>query len=212
MKKLLLLLSLILVSCSGGISEKSLFGEWITEKGDLIIMNKNVLIMDGNENKYSIDDINQDLGVIKLSSVTYEGMPVDIQFVVKDENNLKATFLGFMTEDLIRLPDSSEWSEILSEISIFDEVPENFLNYWSKIEEEDELANLWNLYMFDKSTELLYNDEFVDNFKKENPAFNLNSTYLDVKQIRLKNLSYEDLKKEDAELAALYLFLDSIGF
>jgi len=207
MKKLLLLLSLILVSCSGGISEKSLFGEWITEKGDLIIMNKNVLIMDGNENKYSIDDINQDLGVIKLSSVTYEGMPVDIQFVVKDENNLKATFLGFMTEDLIRLPDSSEWSEILSEISIFDEVPENFLNYWSKTEEEDELANLWNLYMFDKSTELLYNDEFVDNFKKENPAFNLNSTYLDLYNMWNIDLYTPDKKDEYYALFELYKIL-----
>lgn len=190
MKKYILLLSFILLSCSEGISEKSLIGEWVTEKGDLIIMDESILIMDGNENKYSVEDINQDLGIIKASFLTYEGIPADVQFVVKDENNLQITLFGFMTEDLLRLPD-------LSEISLFDELPENFANYLynSYLNDSDKNLEL-TLYYYNQglSETLKNNDEFITNYKKDNPDFNLNYTYLD-----LKNALYNELESYEKD-------------
>jgi hypothetical protein len=188
MKKYILLLNLILLSCSEGISEKSLIGEWVTEKGGLIVMDESILITDGYENKYSIEDINQDLGIIKASFLTYEGIPADVQFVVKDENNLQITIFGLMTEDLIRLPDFSEFS-------LFDEVPENIIEYWLK-SEYDNINILYYIYE-DFSEYLIDNDEFAANFKKENPDFNVNSTYLDVSNALINY--YDSLDEEESQ-------------
>ena len=91
MKKLLLLLSLILVSCSGGISEKSLFGEWVSQEGKITINEDNMNI-DGSQYKYSINDINQDLGIIKLTILGSDGESFDADFVIKDEDNIQIIF------------------------------------------------------------------------------------------------------------------------
>jgi len=99
----------------------------------------------------------------------------------------------------------------LSKLSIFDEVPESITEYWAN--SSDMNLNDLNYIFYQPYSGFLTNenDEFVDNFKKENPAFNLNSTYLDVLKIFETNFSLEELKKEDAELAALILFWNSLG-
>jgi len=202
MKKLLLLLSLILVSCSGGISEKSLFGEWVSQEGKITINEDNMNI-DGSQYKYSINDINQDLGIIKLTILGSDGESFDADFVIKDEDNIQMTDEYFFSENFSRYD--------LSKLSIFDEVPESITEYWAN--SSDMNLNDLNYIFYQPYSGFLTNenDEFVDNFKKENPAFNLNSTYLDVLKIFETNFSLEELKKEDAELAALILFWNSLG-
>ena len=202
MKKLLLLFSLILVSCSGGISEKSLFGEWVSQEGKITINEDNMNI-DGSQYKYSINDINQDLGIIKLTILGSDGESFDADFVIKDEDNIQMTDEYFFSENFSRYD--------LSKLSIFDEVPESITEYWAN--SSDMNLNDLNYIFYQPYSGFLTNenDEFVDNFKKENPAFNLNSTYLDVLKIFETNFSLEELKKEDAELAALILFWNSLG-
>jgi hypothetical protein len=201
MKKLLLLLSLILVSCSGGISEKSLFGEWVSQEGKITINEDNMNI-DGSQYKYSINDINQDLGIIKLTILGSDAESFDADFVIKDEDNIQMTDEYFYSENFSRYD--------LSKLSIFDEVPESITEYWANSSDMNLIDLNYAFYQPYSGFLTNENDEFVDNFKKENPAFNLNSTYLDVLKIFETNFSLEELKKEDAELAALILFWNSL--
>lgn len=121
MKKYFLLLSIILLSCSGGISKKSLIGDWVNEYGFSVIsfdQNNIILIatdptVDEIKLKYSIEKIDKDLQVIIvkidiLESAQMQGIfesidnEIDlvelfsvfrIQFIFQDENTALLSML-----------------------------------------------------------------------------------------------------------------------